>query len=121
MLATAASDRRIAAVIAVAPMMDVTGDPERREAILELGNADRAAQLAGEEPVHLPLVDEDGCTPLNQFLGNFFTTMDTMKMPIENRVTTHTYMRWLNWNIWHLLPKIKPTPVIMVTSELDQV
>ncbi|KAH7086123.1 peptidase S15 [Paraphoma chrysanthemicola] len=121
MLATAASDRRIAAVIAVAPMMDVTGDPERREAILELGNADRAAQLAGEEPVYLPLVDEEGCTPLNQFLGNFFTTMDTMKMPIENRVTAHTYMRCLNWNIWHLLPKISPTPVIMVTPELDQV
>jgi cephalosporin-C deacetylase-like acetyl esterase len=121
MLATAASDRRIAAVIAVAPMMEVTGDPERREAILQLVNVDRAAQLAGEEPVYLPLVDEDGCTPMNQFLGNFFETMDTMKMPIENRVTAHTYMRCLNWNIWHLLPKISPTPVIMVTPELDQV
>lgn len=121
MLATAASDRRIAAVVAVAPMIDVTGDPERREAILELGLADRADQLAGEEPVYLPLVDEDGITPLGQFLGNFFTTMDTMKMPIENRVTAHTYMRCLNWNILHLLPKISPTPVIMVTPELDQV
>ena len=121
MLATAASDRRIAAVVAVAPMIDVTGDPERREAILELWLADRAGQLAGEEPVYLPLVDEDGVTPLNQFLGNFFTTMDNMKMPIENRVTAHTYMRCLNWNILHLLPKISPTPVIMVTPELDQV
>ncbi|OCK75397.1 peptidase S15 [Lepidopterella palustris CBS 459.81] len=121
MLATAASDRRIAAVVAVAPMIDVTGDPERREAILELGLADRAGQLAGEEPVYLPLVDEDGVTPLGQFLGNFFTTMDNMKMPIENRVTAHTYMRCLNWNILHLLPKISPTPVIMVTPELDQV
>lgn len=121
MLATAASDRRIGAVVAVAPMIDVTGDPERREAILELGLADRAGQLAGEEPVYLPLVDEDGVTPLGQFLGNFFTTMDNMEMPIENRVTAHTYMRCLNWNILHLLPKISPTPVIMVTPELDQV
>ncbi|KAI9654395.1 MAG: hypothetical protein M1821_006711 [Bathelium mastoideum] len=121
MLATAASDRRIAAVVSVAPMIDVTGDPERREAILELGLADRAGQLAGEEPMYLPLVDEDGVTPLGQFLGNFFTTMDSMKLPIENRVTVDTYMRCLNWNILHLLPKISPTPVIMVTPELDQV
>ncbi|GLI80558.1 hypothetical protein PoHVEF18_008913 [Penicillium ochrochloron] len=121
MLATAAHDRRIAAVVAVAPMIDVTGDPERREAIFELGLEDRAAQLAGEEPMYLPLVDEDGNTPLGQFLGNFFTTMDSMKMPIENRVTVHTYMRCLTWNILHLLPKISPTPVIMVTPELDQV
>ncbi|KAJ5100203.1 hypothetical protein N7456_006255 [Penicillium angulare] len=121
MLATAAHDRRIAAVVAVAPMIDVTGDPERREAIFELGLEDRAAQLAGEDPIYLPLVDEDGNTPLGQFLGNFFTTMDSMKMPIENRVTVHTYMRCLNWSILHLLPKISPTPVIMVTPEHDQV
>ena len=121
MLATAAYDRRITAVVSVAPMIDVTGDPERREAIFELGLADRAGQLAGEEPMYLPLVDEDGVTPLGQFLGNFFTTMDSMKMPIENRVTVHTYMRCLNWNILHLLPKISPTPVIMVTPENDQV
>lgn len=121
MLATAAYDRRIAAVVSVAPMIDVTGDPERREAIFELGLEDRAGQLAGEEPMYLPLVDEDGCTPLGQFLGNFFTTMDSMKMPIENRVTVQTYMRCLNWNILHLLPKISPTPVIMVTPENDQV
>lgn len=121
MLATAANDRRIAAVVAVAPMINVNGDPERREVIFELGLADRAGQLAGEEPMYLPLVDEDGNTPLGQFLGNFFTTMDSMKMPIENRVTVNTYMRCLNWNILHLLPKISPTPVIMVTPELDQV
>lgn len=121
MLATSAYDRRIAAVVTVAPMMDVTGDPERREALFELGLEDRAAQLAGEDPMYLPLVDEDGMTPLGQFLGNFFTTMDSMKMPIENRVTVHTYMRCLNWNILHLLPKISPTPVIMVTPENDQV
>ena len=122
MLATAASDRRIAAVISVAPMIDVTGDPERREAILELGLADRAAQLAGEEPMYLPLVDEDGVMPLGQKSGlGFFTTMDDMDLPVENRVSVQSYMRLLNWNILHLLPKISPTPVIMITPELDQV
>ncbi|KAH0042716.1 hypothetical protein KCU78_g732, partial [Aureobasidium melanogenum] len=122
MLATAASDRRVAAVVSVAPMVDVTGDPERREPILELALADRAGQLAGEEPMYLPLVDEDGVMPLGQISGlGFFSTMENMNMPVENRVTVQSYARALNWNILHLLPKISPTPVIMITPELDQV
>lgn len=122
MLATAASDRRVAAVIAVAPMIDVTGDPERHEPILELALEDRAGQLAGEDPMYLPLVDEDGVMPLGQKSGlGFFTTMENMDLPVENRVTVQSYMRALSWSILHLLPKISPTPVIMVTPELDQV
>ncbi|PVH68713.1 alpha/beta-hydrolase [Cadophora sp. DSE1049] len=121
MLATAASDRRIAAVVAVAPMMDTTGDPERREALLELALADRAGRIAGEEPMYLPLVDEDGVTALGQPLGNFFSTMEGLDMPVENRVTANTYMRCVNWNMLHRIPKMSPTPVIMVTPEHDQV
>ena len=122
MLATAASDRRVAAVVSVAPMVDVTGDPERREPILELALADRAGQLSGEEPMYLPLVDEDGVMPLGQISGlGFFSTMENMNMPVENRVTVQSYARALNWNILHLLPKISPTPVFMITPELDQV
>ncbi|KAI9759120.1 MAG: hypothetical protein M4579_002567 [Chaenotheca gracillima] len=122
MLATAASDRRVAAVVSVAPMIDVTGDPERREAVLELALADRAGQLAGEEPMYLPLVDEDGVMPLGQVSGlGFFSAMEDMNLPVENRVTVQSYMKALGWSILHLLPKISPTPVIMVTPELDQV
>ncbi|KAL9086282.1 MAG: hypothetical protein Q9165_007197 [Trypethelium subeluteriae] len=120
-LATAASDRRVAAVVAVAPMIDVTGDPERHEAILELALADRAAQLAGEEPMYLPLVDEDGVMPLGQVLGPFVATMKDLNLPVANRVTVQSYMRLISWSILHLLPKISPTPTIVVTPELDQV
>ena len=122
MLATAALDRRAAAVVSVAPMIDVTGDPARREAILELALADRANQLDGDEPMYLPLVDEDGIMPLGQVSGlGFFTTMEGMNLPVENRATVQSYMRGLGWSIMHLLPKISPTPVYMVTPELDQV
>ncbi|CAK3779787.1 peptidase S15 [Lecanosticta acicola] len=122
MLATAATDRRVAAVVALAPMIDVTGDPERREPILELALADRAAQLEGEEPMYLPMIDEDGVMPLGQKTGlGFFSTVEQMNLPVENRVTVQSFMRVANWEIWHLLPKISPTPVIMVTPEKDQV
>lgn len=47
--------------------------------------------------------------------------MGLMNLPIENKITVNTYMRFLNWNNLHLLLKISPTPVIMVTPELDQV
>lgn len=119
MLATAATDRRIAAVVAVAPMIDVTGDPDRREAILELALADRVDQLNGEAPMYLPLVDEDGIMPLGQNSGGFISTLDTMDLPVDNQVTVQSLMRLLNWNILGLLPKISPTPVIVVTPELD--
>lgn len=121
MLATAASDRRVAGVVEVAPMIDVTGDPDRREAVLELALADRAGQLAGEEPMYLPMVDEDGIMPLGQELGRFVNTLENLNLPVENRVSVQSYMRVLNWNILHLLPKISPTPFIMVTPELDEV
>lgn len=122
MLATAATDRRVGAVVPVAPTIDVTGDPERREAILELALADRAGRLAGEKPMYLPLVDEDGVMPLGQVPGlGFFSAMENMKMPVENRVTVQSYMRCLSWSIEHMLPKISPTPVMIVTPELDQV
>lgn len=120
-LATAASDRRVAAVVAVAPMIDVTGDPRRHEAILELALADRAGQLSGEEPMYLPLIDEDGVMPLGQVLGPFFTTMQDLNLPVVNRVTVQSYMRLISWSILHLLPKVSPIPIIMVTPELDQV
>ncbi|RAQ98798.1 peptidase S15 [Stemphylium lycopersici] len=42
MLAVSATDRRIAAVISIAPMIDVTGDFERHLAILDLAVTDRA-------------------------------------------------------------------------------
>jgi fermentation-respiration switch protein FrsA (DUF1100 family) len=68
------------------------------------------------------LVNEDGVMPLGQVSGlGFFSAMEDMNLPVENRVTVQSYMRALNWNILHLLPKISPTAVIMVTPELDQV
>lgn len=72
--------------------------------------------------MYLPLVDEDGVMPLGQVSGlGFFTTMEDMNLPVENRVTVQSYMRLLGWSILHLLPKISPTPVFMLTPELDQV
>jgi cephalosporin-C deacetylase-like acetyl esterase len=122
MLATAALDMRVAGVISIAPMIDVTGDSDRHEAILELALADRANQLDGEEPMYLPLVDEDGIMPLGQVSGlGFFTTMEGMNLLVENRATVQSYMRGLGWSVMHLLPKIGPTPVFMLTPKLDQV
>ncbi|KAL6159673.1 hypothetical protein ACJQWK_06183 [Exserohilum turcicum] len=122
MLAVSALDTRVAAVLAIAPMIDVSGDSERHAAIRELGVADRAAQLDGEPPMYLPLVDEDGIMPLGQTSGlGFFTTMQGMQLPVENRATVQSYLRGLSWSIEHLLPRISPTPVFMLTPELDQV
>lgn len=39
---------RVHAVVAVAPVIDLHGFPERRRAILELAMQDREAQMAGQ-------------------------------------------------------------------------
>jgi fermentation-respiration switch protein FrsA (DUF1100 family) len=114
--------KRIGAVISFAPMVDISGNPDRRDAILELALHDRAARLQGEDPMYLPVVNDDGTMPLGQVIGaEFFGTLERLNIPVENRVAIQTYYRALTWSILHLLPKVSPVPVMMVTPENDQV
>ncbi|KAF1838973.1 alpha/beta-hydrolase [Decorospora gaudefroyi] len=121
-LAVGAVDKRLGAVISFSPMIDISGDQERREPMLELAMQDRVGRLAGEEPMYLPVVNEDGTMPLGQVIGaEFFGTLERLNIPVENRVCVQTYYRALSWSIMHLLPKVSPTPVMIVTPEHDQV
>lgn len=116
------NSKRIGAVISFAPMMDISGEFERREPILELSIQDRIARLAGEEPLYLPVVTDDGTMPLGQVIGAaFFGTLERLKIPVENKVQVQTYYRALNWKPLNVIHQISPTPVMMVTPENDQV
>lgn len=104
-------------------MVNIAGDEERRQPILQLAMHDRVARLSGEEPTYLPVVNEDdGTMPLGQVIGaDFISNLERLSIPIENRVTVQTYYRALTWDILHLIPKISPTPVMIVTPGDDQV
>jgi len=121
-LGAAAFDKRIAAAISIAPLIDTTGNPERRQAILELVMHDRANQLlTGEEPMYLPYIREDGSIPNGlQLPPDMIPSLERLGVPIENRISVQTYHRSLSWNVSDLVPHISPTPVLMVTPELDK-
>ncbi|KAK2591731.1 hypothetical protein QQS21_010585 [Conoideocrella luteorostrata] len=119
-LAAAAFDKRIAAVISVAPLIDSTGLPDRRQPILELAMYDRAGRLAGDDPMYLPYVNEDGSVPNGlQLAAEMMPALERLGIPVENRVTAQTYYRALSWNVLNLVEYIAPTPCLMVTPELD--
>ncbi|KAI0097582.1 Alpha/Beta hydrolase protein [Nemania sp. FL0031] len=120
-LAAAAFDKRIAAAIAVAPLIDSTGNPERRQPILELAMHDRACRLTdGEEPMYLPYVNEDGSIPNGlQLAAEMMPALQRLGIPVENRISVQTYYRSLSWNILNVVQYIAPTPAMMVTPELD--
>lgn len=112
--------KRVAAVISIAPLIDSTGNPERRQPILELAIHDRVSRLDGEDPMYLPYINEDGSIPNGlQMAADMMPALERLGIPVENRISVQTYYKSLTWNILNLVPWISPTPTMMVTPELD--
>jgi hypothetical protein len=116
-----AQSKRVAAAISVAPLLDSTGNPERRQPILELAMHDRASRLAGEEPMYLPYVNEDGSIPNGlQLDAEMMPALERLGIPVENRISVQTYYKSLSWNLLNVVQYISPTPAMMVTPEFDK-
>lgn len=113
--------KRIRAAVVVAPVIDTTGNPERRQPILDLAMRDRAARLTeNEPPFYLPYANEDGSVPNGfQLPPDMIPALHRLGIPVENRVYVQTYYVGLSWNILNLVKFISPTPIMMVTPELD--
>ncbi|KAL7945271.1 Alpha/Beta hydrolase protein [Trichoderma barbatum] len=119
-LAVAALDKRVAAAITIAPLISSTGDPDKRKPILELVMADRVNRLDGEEPMYLPYINEDGSVPNGlQMPAEMLPALERLGIAVVNRISVQTYLRSLSWNILNLVQHISPTPLMMVTPELD--
>ncbi|CAG8959747.1 hypothetical protein HYFRA_00001653 [Hymenoscyphus fraxineus] len=119
-LAAAAFDKRVAAMISIAPLVDATGLENRQQPILELAMHDRVNRLNGEEPMYLPYINEDGSIPNGlQMPSEMMPALARLGIEVENRVSVQTYYRALSWNILNIVHHISPTPVMMVTPEFD--
>jgi hypothetical protein len=111
----------VAATIAMAPMINTDGIPERRKPLLELAIHDRANQLAGQEPMYLPYIDEDGNMPNGQEMApEIIPALDRLGITLENRISVQTYYKVLGWNLLHVVKYVAPTPAMMVSPELDE-
>lgn len=81
---------------------------------------DRASRLAGEEPMYLPYVNEDGSIPNGlQLAAEMMPSLERLGIPVENRISVQTYYKSLSWNVLNVVEHISPTPTMMVTPELD--
>ena len=108
------------AAVAVAPLIDSTGNPERRQPILELAMHDREARMTGEEPMYLPYVNEDGSIPNGlQLAPEMMPALERLGIAVENRVSVQTYYKSLSWSVLNVVQYISPTPVMMVVPEFD--
>lgn len=113
--------KRVAATIAMAPMISTDGSPERRKPLLELAMHDRESQLAGQEPMYLPYIDEDGNMPNGQEMApEIIPALERLGIALENRISVQTYYKCLAWNLLHVVKYVTPTPAMMVSPELDE-
>lgn len=81
---------------------------------------DRTSRLAGEAPMYLPYVNEDGSIPNGlQLDAEMMPALERLGIPVENRISVQTYYKSLSWNILNVIQYISPTPAMMVTPEFD--
>ena len=82
---------------------------------------DRVSRLAGEEPMYLPYVNEDGSIPNGlQIAAEMMPALERLGIPVENRISVQTYYKALSWNLMNVVQYVSPTPAMMVTPEFDQ-
>ncbi|KFA70665.1 Atr5 [Stachybotrys chartarum IBT 40288] len=123
-LCAAALDKRAAAVIATAPNTDFIFDPVKRAATLSLAMRDRVSRLAGNPPLYLKIIGEDGQNPAGWYLGEERRSPEELdalfnSSNIMNQVTIQSYYRLLRWQPFGLMPSVSPTPVMVVTPSDD--
>lgn len=120
-LVAAALDKRPAAVISATPIANYNFRVHQRDAVLELAQQDRISTLAGNPPVYIPFVNDEGENPagwgekysvveFQRFLGLFFFT---------NQTTVQSYYHLVAWDPYSVMPLLSPTPVLMVTPAED--
>jgi fumagillin biosynthesis transferase len=124
-LNAAALDRRAKCVVAISPLTDLSYPEHGLQAMLAEAMADRAAQLAGQEPRYVPVVQNDGTCPFGWGAG---TSLDEYRVAersaamfatYRNEMTVQTHYRISSWRPYELMSFITPTPVLIVTAEGD--
>jgi pimeloyl-ACP methyl ester carboxylesterase len=123
-LVAAALDKRAAAVVSVAPITTYVLDPpEKGRAAMALAIRDRISRLAGNPPVYIPFVDDNGANPAgwgdNYSMGDFHQFLSNVVF--TNQTTIQTYYHLVTWQPYGVIPLVSPTPVMMVTPENDNI
>jgi pimeloyl-ACP methyl ester carboxylesterase len=122
-LVAAALDCRVGAVISVTPIANYNFREEQKNNVMALAMQDRVSCIAGNDPVYIPFVDDDGLNPagwgnrynmedFRAFLGTSFFT---------NQTTVQSYYHVLAWQPYGAMHLIRGRPALMVTPAEDTI
>lgn len=126
---TAATDRRVKAVVGQVPLISGRRAFESLvrvdfvEPTFEMLAADRAARAAGEPPIMLPVVDPD---PLAQSAlptpdsWAFFDAIKDRATTWKNECTLRSLEYFAGYEPGEYLKRISPTPLLMIVAPADR-
>lgn len=126
-LCAASLDKRARAVIAVCPLTDFTYTAEKLPQVLAKCMQDRASQVAGNEPMYLPMLNARWENPAGFGLGidaerygKIVHAGKEIAPRHVNRTTMQSYFKMVMWQPFSLWRLLAPTPVMFVVPELDR-
>ncbi|KAJ6015188.1 alpha/beta-hydrolase [Penicillium herquei] len=126
-LCTAAVDKRISGVIAVAPLTDFTLKSDKLPNVLARSMQDRVSQIAGNQPYYVPFVTSEGKNP-----AGFGSGVDREQYQLllesgkknnfihDNRTTIQSYYKMVMWQPFGLWDMIGSIPALFIVPEMDQ-
>lgn len=124
-LNAAALDRRARCVIAVSPLTDLSYPERELQILLADAIEDRAAQIAGEEPRYVPVVQKNGNCPYGWGAGTSMNEYQVAEQiasnfpTYRNEMTVQTHYRISTWRPFDLIQLVAPTPILIVTAGED--
>ncbi|KAI1264965.1 Alpha/Beta hydrolase protein [Xylariaceae sp. FL1019] len=125
-LNAAALDKRAKCVLAVTPLTDLSYPEDGLREMLREAMKDRESQLAGGAPAYVPVLQSDGNCPFGwgkgTNLNEYYVAEKSAKAfpTYKNEMSVQTHYRLSTWRPYDLMPLVAPTPVMMVTPELDR-
>ena len=126
-LAVAAVDRRVRCVVSQVPLISGFRALQRLSAaeafgpMLEALDADRRAVFAGAEPARMPVVSADPAGPAalpGARAFDYFTRVAAAER-WRNECTLRTLDRVIEYDVTGFLPRIAPTPLLMIVAGND--
>ncbi|KXH25871.1 DltD domain-containing protein [Colletotrichum simmondsii] len=127
-LCAGALDKRARMVVSICPLLDFELTPQKFPRVLARSMADRESRAAGNPPVFLPVLTEDGVNPAGLGIGADKEEFDYMvnakkygASRHENRTTLQSYYKLIMWQPHGIMKYMYQTPVLMVIPELDQI
>ncbi|KAI1111783.1 alpha/beta-hydrolase [Nemania sp. NC0429] len=126
-LVAAALDKRAKAVVAMCPLTIWEFPEDKWARVLSQSMRDRESRVAGNKPIYIPMLTEAGENPAGFGAGfsvdnfNLIAGAKEIQPNFELPTTLSSYYHIASFNPFDLIPRVSPTPAMIVTPENDQV